>query len=320
MDDGPVILSLPACRDPDAEALVARVRAGREPSLSERGVAGARAYLEQRALAGAPGPAVGWVRDEFVTAGDAAVPVRVYGPGAGTACPVVVYFHGGGWVIGSVASSDAFCRRLSHAAGCVVASVDYPLAPEHPFPAAIDSAMAAVEWAEGQAASWGADPGRLVVLGDSAGGNIATVAVRRLTAGGRTAVRRQVLAYPGTAADRVAAGGHFGHEWPLTDTDRAWFMDQYVTSDAMRADPDVAPLRASLADLAGLPPTTILVGGCDPIAAEGLAYASRLWEAGVPVDLHLYSGQVHGFLTFDDAILPRSREAVGLVANAIRNA
>ncbi len=313
--DQSIVLSLPCSRDPDAEVLVSQIRAVDQPALSERGVAGARAYLEERAAAGPPGPEVGWVRDEVVALGAGSVPVRVYGPTVGSSGPVVVYFHGGGWVVGSVAASDAFCRRLCRAADCLVVSVDYPLAPENPFPAAVESATAAVEWTAGRAAGWGADPQRLVVLGDSAGGNIGTVAVRRLIAAGGPGVCRQILAYPGTSPDRVTSGGHFGDEWPLTDSDRTWFKAQYVTED-MRADPDVAPL---LADLRGLPPTTILLGGCDPIAPEGLAYANRLWDAGVSVDLHLFSGQVHGFLTFDESILPRSREALGLIANAIRN-
>lgn len=218
-------------------------------------------------------------------------------------------------MVGSVKASDAFCRRLATAAECVVVSVDYPLAPEHPFPAAIESAVRAVEWAAEQAGSWGADAARLVVLGDSAGGNIATVAVGRLRGAGQDLVRRQILAYPGVTANRGASEGPFGTEWPLTDADRVWFIDQYA-DERTRLDPDVAPL---LSDVRAMPRTTILLGGCDPLLSEGLAYAEHLWSAGVSVDLHLYAGQIHGFLTLDESILPSSREALGLVVNAIRN-
>jgi acetyl esterase len=203
------------------------------------------------------------------------------------------------------------------AADCTLVSVDYRLAPEHPFPAAVEDAVAAIEWAAARPAAWGGDRTRLVVLGDSAGGNLATVAVRRLVAVGRDVVARQILAYPGTKADRNPTSGGAGDEWPLTDADRAWYLDQYAPDEIMRADPDVAPL---LADVSGMPPTTLLLGGYDPIVHEGLAYAEHLCAAGVSVDLHLYFGQIHGFLTLDESILARSAEALGLVANAIRSA
>lgn len=317
MTDTGVYLSLPPVRDPDAEALVSAIRTIEQPSLAERGVQGAREYLEERAAAGPKGPDVDIVEDVTINAAGHSVPVRIYRADGLSGAPVVVYFHGGGWVIGSVTASDAFCRRVSSSADCVVVSVDYPLAPENPFPVPVDCAVAAIEWAAERVTAWGGSEERITVLGDSAGGNLATVAVRRLLDKGNQQVCRQILAYPGTSAERVTSGAHFGNEWPLTDGDRAWFMDQYVTSEHMRTNPEVAPL---LADLTGLPPTTLLLGGCDPIAAEGLAYADCLWSAGVVVDLHLFSGQIHGFLTLDETILPRSREALGLVVNAIRNA
>ncbi len=313
-DDTGVTLSLPVKRDRDAEALVTQVTATGQPSLRERGVAGARTYLEERAAAAPPGPEMAFVHDDIVPTGQGSVAVRVYRAGPTTGAPVIVYFHGGGWVIGSIAASDAFCRRLAHAAACVVVSVDYPLAPEHPFPAAADCAVVAIEWAAGRAEAWGGDPARLIAMGDSAGGNLATVAVRRLVAAGKEVVARQILAYPGVTADRPVSGTRFGGEWPLTDGDRLWFVDQYVPNHATRGNPDVAPL---LADVSGMPPTTLLLGGCDPLVEEGLAYAARLWREGVSVDLHLFSGQFHGFLTLDETVLPHAREGLGLVANAI---
>jgi acetyl esterase len=313
-EEGTVQLVVPTVnRDPDAEALVAQVAALNQPEMWERGAVGGRAYLEDRAAAAPPGPPVAVVEDETLSTGAAA---RIYHAAAKDR-PVVVYLHGGGWVVGSVAASDAFCRRLVDAAACTVVSVDYRLAPEHPFPAGVEDAVVAIEWTAARSGSWGADPKRLVVLGDSAGGNLATVAVRRLVGSGHEVVARQILAYPGVSGERDATSDRYGSEWPLTDRDRAWYLDQYVADDTMRTNPDVAPLRA---DVSGLPPTTLLLGGCDPIVHEGLAYAEHLCAAGVSVDLHLYFGQIHGFLTFDESILSRSTEALGLVANAIRTA
>ena len=198
---------------------------------------------------------------------------------------------------------------------CVVVSVDYPLAPEHPYPAAVLSAIAAITWASDRAKEWGGDRERLVVLGDSAGGNLAAVAVHHILEQDACRVARQILAYPGVSAEREGASGRFGDEWPLASSDRSWYIEQYLSGGRPDRDPDVAPL---LAEASGMPPTTLLLGGCDPLAREGLLYASHLWDAGVSVDLHMFSGQIHGFLTFDENVLPRSREALGVVANAIR--
>ncbi|SEO49840.1 alpha/beta hydrolase [Trujillonella endophytica] len=303
-------------RDPDAEALVRQFVAAGGPLLSERGVAGARAYLEQSAAAGAPGPHVERVEDRRIDVDGRTVPVRVHAPASEAPLPTVVYCHGGGFVIGSVAASDAFARRLAVAGPCVVVSVDYRLAPEHPFPAGIEDAVAALDWTAEHAGELGGDPGRVVALGDSAGATLTAAAVRRVTAAGRRPVRRQVLAYPGAGVDRARTTA-FGGEWPLTDVDSAWFAAQYLPEPSMRSDPDSALLTA---DVTGVPPTTLLLGGCDPLMPEGLAYAAHLTNAGVSVDLHLYAGQIHGFLTFPDTALPRSREALGVVTNAIRNA
>jgi acetyl esterase len=314
MDEVLVQLSLPSRRDPDAEKLVAQMAAAGQPPLSQLGVEGARTYLEEKA-AGVAGPEMDLCVNELIPMEGGEVPARIYRARPSAAQPVVVYFHGGGWVVGSVAASDPFCRHLAQAAECVVVSVDYPLAPEHPYPAAVLSAIAAIEWASDHAKGWGGDPERLVVLGDSAGGNLAAVAVRHILEQDACPVARQILAYPGVAADRDGANGPFGDEWPLTSSDRAWYLEKYLPNGKPDNDPDVAPL---LADASGMPPTTLLLGGCDPLVREGLLYASHLWDAGVSVDLHVYSGQIHGFLTFDEKVLPRSAEALGVVANAIR--
>ena len=303
-------------RDFDAEALVAGVRASGEPPSWQRGVAGARAYHRERAARSPEGPPVDHVEDVRIALDGHSIDARIYRPAALDGLPLVVYFHGGGYVLGGIESSDAFARRVVNAVACVLISVAYRLAPEHPFPAGITDAVGAIEWAAERAAEWGGDPARVIVLGDSAGGGIATVAVLRLLAPNEVLVARQVLAYPSVAANREPAPDGLGAEWPLTDEDRFWFLDQYLTDETQQSDPNVTPL---LADVTGLPPTTILVGGCDPLEREGRAYAEHLANAGVSVDLHLYTGQIHGFLTMDESILPRSREALDVVATAIRN-
>ncbi|WP_072805334.1 alpha/beta hydrolase [Rhodococcoides yunnanense] len=305
-------------RDADAEALVAGMRRAGVPALHELGLDGARQYLSAAASAGRPGPELEHVSDHDIPVGERVTRARVYRPTSATPLPTVVYAHGGGFVLGTLAASDAFCRRLADAARCLVISVDYSLAPESPFPAAIDDVVAALHWAAANAARWNGDPGRLVALGDSAGGGLVTVAVRKTLGSGPT-VTRQILAYPGVDLTGLTAGTDphpYGTELPLTDPDRAWFRGLYVTEESMASDPDAAPL---LGDVTGMPPTTVLLGGCDPLSDEGLAYAQHLWRAGVSVDLHFYAGQIHGFLTLDDAILPRASEALGVVSIAIAN-
>jgi acetyl esterase len=182
-------------------------------------------------------------------------------------------------------------------------SVGYRLAPEAPWPAAIDDAMAVLREVRPD-----------VVVGESAGGNVATIAVRRLL--GELGVRRQILAYPtiDTTQSRPSNAEH-GRSWPLLNDDLAWFVELYVPDPASRDHPDVTPLAA---DVAGMPPTTVLLAGADPLHDEGLAYTEHLRAAGVRVDVHDFRGQIHGFLTMADQVLPTSTEAIGVVANAIR--
>lgn len=300
--------------DPDAAAMVSAKQSGGAPALWQRGVADARAYIAQRAAAAPPGPEIDHIDDVTVPHGDAQVPIRIYRPSAVALMPAVVYLHGGGWVLGDVASSDAFCRRLAHAARSAVFAVDYRLAPEHPFPAARDDSRAALGWVSEHAADFGADPEQLVLLGDSAGGNLATITARDAATDGIT-VRRQILAYPVVAGDAPFPDEYDAAVWPLTEGDRRWFVQSYVPHNVSPMHPDIAPLHG---DVTGMPPTTLLLGGCDPLFGEGMAYAAHLIEAGVQLDLHVYAGQFHGFLSIDDTFLPTSRQALGVVVNAIR--
>ncbi len=299
---------------PDAEAVVTQARAAGGPAtLEERGVDGAWAYIEANAARGAPGPAVESVDDRIVSG----VPVRVYCPASAGMLPVVTYFHGGGWVLGSISGSDAFCRRLAVSTPCVVVSVGYRLAPEAPWPAAVDDGAAVVAAVGAHVAELGVRRAvRHIVLGDSAGGNVAAAAARRVLCVGAAAVDRQVLAYPTVSMtqDRPSHAEH-GQSWPLLSSDLSWFVRLYLPDEANRWDPEVSLLDA---DVRGVPSTTLLLAGCDPLRDEGLAYAQHLAANGVPVGVHEFKGQIHGFLTFPEEILPTSREALGVVANAIR--
>ncbi|MFG2876669.1 alpha/beta hydrolase [Streptomyces sp. NPDC048337] len=217
------------------------------------------------------------------------VPVRVYDPAPGAGGrPLVVYLHGGGWVMCGLDTHDALCRRLAAASGAVLVSADYRLAPEHPWPAAPDDALTVLLWARAQAPALGCDPDRVVVAGDSSGGNLAAVTALRAP----ELVAGQLLFYPPLDAsmgfESVTA---YGRGYFHTAAHMAWYWDQYG------GDPDhphVSPLRAP--DLSGLPRTLIVLADCDVLRDEGLAYARRLAEAGVDCAVQLHPAVFHGFL------------------------
>jgi acetyl esterase len=240
---------------------------------------------------------------------------RLYAPaGGGPAAPLLVYYHGGGWVIGDLDTHDGVCRFLAANSGALVLSVDYRLAPEHPFPAAVEDAHAAFVWAAQQAAELGADPARVAVGGDSAGGNLATV-VCHLARDGGPAPAMQLLIYPATDA----LGGQrsrqlFADGFLLTAADMAWFEGHYLPDRAAAVDPRASVLRAE--DLSGLPPAYVVTAGFDPLRDEGEAYAERMREAGVPVALRRHPGLVHSFANLT-AVSPSSRAAMLEAAGAL---
>ncbi|MGW5265285.1 alpha/beta hydrolase [Microbispora sp. NPDC004025] len=266
-------------------------------------------------VAGQRGPRIGLpeVRDETA----AGVPVRIYRPEPdGRPLPVLVYFHGGGWVFGSVERNDALARDLAHRTGAVVVSVDYRLAPEHPFPAAAEDAFAVVRDVHARPASYGADPRRVAVVGDSAGGNLAAVAAWLARDAGLRLVH-QALIYPvvdvsGDMPGYVTYAKGFG----LDAAEMRWFIEQYAGGADPR-DPRLAPLH--LPDKSGLAPATVITAECDPLCDEGEAYARALAGAGVPVEYHCFEGALHGFLGlpgfFDQAL-----EGRDLLAARLRDA
>lgn len=263
------------------------------PALSQGTVADARANYDA-----APKPAgdpVARVEDRTVPGPSGDVPVRVYASTQLTGLPVVVFFHGGGWVLSSVAGHDSLARRIAARTGMLVVSVDYRLAPEFPYPAPHEDCWTVTRWLAEHAAEWGGDPGRLAVCGDSAGGNLAAgVALRARDEG--LGLRFQALIYPciddrpdGYPSMTTNAEGFF-----LTAGDMAWFWDHYVPA-AHRDDPRAVPARAD--DLAGVAPALVMTAEYDPLRDEGERYADRMLDAGVAVEVIRYHGIVHGFVS-----------------------
>jgi len=229
------------------------------------------------------------------------VPCRLYRPlgsAPGDVLPVVVWIHGGGWVIGSVESYDRGCRLLANGSGAAVVSVDYRLAPEHPFPAAVDDCWIALRWVAAHGAELGVDPTRLAVAGDSAGGNLSAVLTQLARDAGGPPIRFQVLVYPAVdAAMRFVSIEENGTGLLLTRNDLVWFYGHYTAGTGVLVDdPRLSPLRA--VSLAGLPAAFVLTAEYDPLRDEGEAYGAALEAAGVPATVRRYDGMVHGFFGF----------------------
>ena len=256
-------------------------------------------------------------RELTIPGASAEIPVTLYTPASATATSgLLVYYHGGGWVIGTRASHDNAARFFAHYAGVRVLSVEYRLAPEHPFPAAVDDAVAAFDFAHAKAHDLGADPDRIAVGGDSAGGNLAAVTAQVTTQCGGPAPAFQMLLYPGVDGTRRRRSRDlFGHGFFLTDTDMTWFLDHYAPAGVDRADPRLSPLVTE--DLSGLPPAYVATAGFDPLRDEGEAYAAKLREAGVPAALSRQADLIHGYVNFL-GIGHRFREATAEAAGALR--
>jgi acetyl esterase len=236
------------------------------------------------------------------------IPARIYTPEGLGPFPLLVFFHGGGFVVGNLDSYDEMCRTLCRGAGCVVMAVDYRLAPEHKFPAAPDDCLAATRWAAEHAGEFNADPTRLVVAGDSAGGNLATVTALRIRDEGGPRLCGQLLIYPITDYHTPPTPSYLtnANGYLLTRDLMIWFWGHYLSSTSEASHPHAAPLRAS--DLSGLPPTLVITAEYDPLRDEGERYAARLQQAGAPVVLSRYEGMIHGFLTLGD-LFDESRRA-----------
>ena len=292
---------MPAKLDPDAAAVFkAFQEAGRPPFESVSPSQARELYRAGRLPTNPEPPELKSVTELSIPAPHGLIPARIYTPKTlrqtGGLAPCLVFLHGGGWVIGDLDSHDVVCRKLADAGELIVISVDYRLAPEHKFPAAVDDAIAATKWIADNSKTLGIDAERLSVGGDSAGGNLAAVVAIAARDGDGPAISGQVLIYPATDASRT----HPSHSEPetsilLTHSVTRYFYDSYLNSAADVHDWRASPARAST--LIGLPPAYVLTAGADPLRDEGDEYAHRLKEAGVPVTYRHFPGQFHGFFT-----------------------
>jgi acetyl esterase len=306
--------------DRHVKALLDQMASIGAPKLWELGPQAARAAMRM-SIFRTNDVGIGAIADRIFPGPGGDVGLRVYTP-LGPAAPLLpglVFFHGGGFVLGDLESHDGLCRTISNESGCRVVSVDYRLAPEHPFPAAVEDCFAAVQWVAANAADLGIDAARIALGGDSAGGNLAAVAAVLAKKAGGPKIAFQLLIYPvaqlggaETASMRENAKGYF-----LEKASMEWFTRLYCPEASQRSDPRLSPLLAR--DVTGLPPAYVVTAGFDPLRDEGKAYADKLDAAGVPVTYVNYPGMIHGFFSFR-GLVPKAREAVAAAAAALRAA
>lgn len=297
---------------PDYDPILAQLAAA--PPIPTLSVESARAMWDMMDFGDAEPLAE--VSDLSVSGSDGAIPARLYRPD-GTPMALVVYFHGGGWVLGGLKSHDKALRGLAQRSGCAILSIDYRLAPEHPFPAGLDDAIAATRWAAANIGALDCGGARLVVAGDSAGGNLAAAVAIAARDGGGPAIAGQLLIYPvADAACDSASYAERGNGGLLSAADMAWFWSHYAPDTASRADP-----RASInctASLAGLPPAVVVTAEFDPLRDEGRRFADRLKLEGTPVNFLHFADQPHGFITFYQ-VAPSALAAMDRIATALRD-
>lgn len=300
--------------DPKAQALLEELKASGRPNAHLLPVEEARANFEALYASLGPGQEVAEVRDLGL---GGALRGRAYRPEGAGPLPLIVYFHGGGWLLGSVQAYDFVCRALANASRAVVLSVEYRLAPEHRFPAAVEDACNAMLWAAEHGRTLDADPRRLAVAGDSAGGNLAAVAALAARDRGGPSLRLQLLIYPVTTCDLDAGFDPRYEGFFLYRDELQWHQDNYLPSPAAGGDWRVSPLAA--ASHASLPPAFIVAAECDPLRPQAELYARALEAAGVAVELRVYPGMIHGFFGLD-MLFGQAAEAMRDAGEALRRA
>lgn len=314
-----------ATLDPAAQPFVDDLNANFPPiGTGITGTEPADAQKVRRLLAENAPPApeptpVGAVTDRTIPGPAGEIPVRIYQPASGGTPPIVVYFHGGGWTICDLDTHDENCRRMTAGAGVVTMSVDYRRAPEHRYPAAADDAYAATVWAAEHAGELGGDASRLVVAGDSAGGNLTAAVTLMARDRGGPRLDCQVLLFPATSSMRDAEFPSYEENaegYMLTKAGMEWFWDHYLSSPEQAANPYASPLHAT--DLGGLPPAIVATAEYDPLRDEGLAYAERLAGAGAEVVSLPYAGMIHDFFLLGFAV-DRTRRLLADVGEHLGN-
>ncbi len=304
--------------DPQARALIDLMLARQVPPTHTLSPADARLfYRERRGFTQPEPPPVGAVQDLHIDGPGGVLPLRLYQPPqAAGPLPVLVYYHGGGWVIGDLDTHDVVCRQLCVDSGCAVLAVDYRLGPEQRFPAATDDARAAVRWLRAQGAALGLDAARIAVGGDSAGGNLAAATAIAMRNDGDAPARLQLLIYPATDM-RMLAPSHTtnGEGYVLTRESIIWYRDHYIADPAQWTDWRASPLLAP--DLSGLPPALVLTAGFDPLRDEGRQYADALSAAGVATQYVCFERQIHGFITMG-RVIDEAHTALALCGSVLR--
>ena len=307
---------------PQTKALLELIeKSGLPPTHTLAPAAARQMYRERRFYSQPAPPAVAQVRDLIASGPHGEIPLRLYRPlgsAAGETLPVLVYYHGGGWVIGDLDTHDTLCRELANGARCCVVAVDYRMSPEQRFPVAVDDCVAATYWVRREAASLGIDAARLAVGGDSAGGNLAAVVAIVARDAGDLPIAYQLLIYPATD-QRRGAPSHTsnGQGYLLTTDTMKYFHDHYLPDVARDLDWRASPLLH--ADLSKLPPALVLTAGYDPLRDEGMQYVERLTEAGGLATYVCFERQIHGFITMG-RVLDEANSAVALCAAELRRA
>lgn len=308
--------------DPQAKALLEEIVAAARPPMDRMNATEARqAYRDSRIPLQPPPPDVAAVEDRYVPGPHGPIGIRIYRPlgsGAAEVLPALVYFHGGGFMIGDLGTHDTVCRSLANAARCAVISVDYRMGPENKFPTAVDDCVAATRWVAVHARELRVDADRLAIGGDSAGGNLATVTALTARDAGGPKLVFQLLIYPTTTLQHnTPSTAELSEGYVLTYPLMKYFRAAYLNGPEDQIDWRASPLLAP--DLSRLPPALVITAGYDPIRDEGKAYADRLEAAGVETEYMCYEGMIHGFITMGK-VLDATRDAIRISAAALSKA
>lgn len=305
--------------DPQAKMVLDLINSMGSQSLSEIPVEQSREQFKMLASFGGSCDPLFETEDVQIPGPAGNIRARIYRPSGEKGLPAIVYFHGGGWVIGAIETHDGFCRSLANKAECIVISVDYRLAPENKFPAAPEDCYAATRWVQQNAEELGIDRSRIAVGGDSAGGNLAAVVSLMLRDKDEPIPVFQLLIYPATDYYDPPKPSlkENGEGYLLTFEDMVWFLDQYLPSKDEAKNPLVSPLRAE--SLAGLPSALIITAEYDPLRDDGEMYAARLREFGVQAEARRYDGMIHGFVSLA-AMIDKGRTALNETAESLKTA